>query len=176
MTEALEVRESRPSDLPVLETLYSTAFPDEDLLQLLRDLLGEKSGVLSLVGLADNAVVGHVAFTLCNLVKRPEAIALLGPLAVTPERQRQGVGSALVRAGLSNIENSAALVCVLGDPAYYGRFGFTQEEHIAPPYPLPDAWQSAWQSLRLTQDAPPLSGTLIVPVPWRHQALWAPSD
>jgi hypothetical protein len=43
-------------------------------------------------------------------------------------------------------------VLVLGDPAYYGRFGFAKETAIQPPYPLPEAWDGAWQSLVLNQN------------------------
>ena len=65
-------------------------------------------------------------------------------------------------------------VCVLGDPAYYGRFGFEPDDRVAPPYPLPQEWRSAWQSLSLCGNDRPARGTLSVPPPWRQPALWAP--
>jgi putative acetyltransferase len=79
-----------------------------------------------------------------------------------------------VRAGLERMRGAGvARALVLGDPAYYGRFGFAPDRAIAPPYELPAAWQDAWQSLALDDDAPPLAGTLTVPPPWRHPALWS---
>lgn len=61
---------------------------------------------------------------------------------------------------------------VLGDPAYYGRFGFSQENNILPPYPLPAAWASAWQSKSLIDGAATVEGPLTVPEPWQDPALW----
>ena len=175
MTERIEIRDSLPDDLGSLETLYPDAFPDEDLLPLVKELQSEASGVVSLVGLVDRAVAGHVIFTTCGIAASPEKVALLGPLAVAPARQRQGIGNALVRAGLGRMEDAGATrVYVLGDPAYYGRFGFAPDACVAPPYPLPEQWRSAWQSLSLGGDKPDFHGKLSVPQPWRRQDLWAP--
>ena len=175
MTDRIEIRESRPSDLAAIETLYPDAFPDEDLLPLVRDLLKEEAIVLSLVGLAEGALAGHVVFTDCGLAGRPDKAALLGPLAVSSARQRQGIGSALVRAGLQRLEAAGThQVFVLGDPAYYRRFGFAPDDGVAPPYPLPEEWRGAWQSLSLGAGKALLQGALSVPQPWRRRALWAP--
>ncbi|MHA1189117.1 MAG: GNAT family N-acetyltransferase, partial [Alphaproteobacteria bacterium] len=65
-------------------------------------------------------------------------------------------------------------VYVLGDPAYYRRLGFESEDSVKPPYPLPEEWRGAWQSLGLGAGKPPLRGKLSVPQPWRQRALWAP--
>ncbi len=175
MTDQLEIRESRPDDATGIEQLYPGAFPDEDLLPLVRELLGQESIVLSLVGIADQALAGHVLFTPCNLAEIPETVALLGPLAVAPAWQRQGVGTTLVGTGLQRLESAGmARVYVLGDPAYYSRFGFAPDAGVKPPYPLPEAWRDAWQSLGLRGDKTPLSGQLSVPPPWRRRALWGP--
>ena len=175
MTDDMEIRESVPDDIAALEELYPGAFPDEDLLPLLRDLLKESRNVLSLVGIADGALAGHVIFTTCGVAGRTDKVVLLGPLAVAPAWQRQGIGGALVRAGLQRVKaDEAVRVFVLGDPAYYGRFGFQPDDRVAPPYPLPEAWRGAWQSLGLRGGDPPLSGELSVPRPWRQPALWAP--
>ncbi|HMA15635.1 MAG: GNAT family N-acetyltransferase [Bacteroidota bacterium] len=169
------VRESRSDDAAALEKLYPEAFPNEDLLPVVRALLSEGPAVLSLVATAGQTLVGHVAFTTCSVEGSSQRYAMLAPLAVTPGRQRQGIGSALVREGLRRLEaGGTAQVHVLGDPAYYGRFGFTADEDVAPPYPLPPEWKGAWQVLRLRDDAPPARGTLTVPPLWRQPALWAP--
>lgn len=175
MTESLEIRESLPNDLVAIEELYPDAFPDEDLLPVVRGLLSEGPTVLSLVGIADGALVGHVIFTTCGLAGTTDAVALLGPLGVASARQGQGIGSALVRAGLQRMDQAGTKqVYVLGDPAYYSRFGFEPDDGVAPPYPLPEDWRPAWQSLGPKNGKPALRGQLSVPQPWRKRAYWAP--
>jgi putative acetyltransferase len=173
MIDDIEIRESLPNDRAAIETLYPDAFPDEDLLPLVRDLLSNEASGLSLVALVDRALVGHVIFTACGIAKRAEKVALLAPLGVATKWHRRGIGGALVRAGLDRLNtDGVAQVYVLGDPAYYGRFGFEREDGVVPPYPLPEEWQGAWQSLRLREVGPPLQGELSVPRPWRQAALW----
>ena len=175
MMEEIEIRESLSGDVGSIERLYPAAFPDEDLLPLVRDLLEEGPAVLSLVALVDEALAGHIMFTDCGLAGQPGTVSLLAPLAVAPAHQQHGIGSALVRAGLRRAKDSGALrACVLGDPAYYGRFGFRPETDVTPPYDLPAAWREAWQSLGLTETGQPARGRLVVPPPWRRPALWLP--
>ena len=175
MTDGLEIRESLPGDIASLEMLYPDAFPDEDLLPLLRALLKEEASVLSLVGMEGHALVGHVIFTHCDVAGSTEKVALLGPLAVDSQRQRGGIGSALVRTGFERLKrDGVAWVYVLGDPAYYGRFGFEPEEEVGPPYALPEEWRGAWQSIPLRDGQSPLRGKLSVPPPWQQPALWGP--
>jgi len=175
MSKEIEVRESLPTDISLIERLYPDAFPDEDLLPLVQELLREEQDVLSLVAVLDRTLAGHVIFTMCGIAARPDEVALLGPLAVAPKMQRRGIGSALVREGLQRLKTEGALqVQVLGDPAYYGRFGFEPDDGVIPPYPLPKEWLTAWQSIGLRDGKPALRGTLSVPPPWRQPALWAP--
>ncbi len=116
-----------------------------------------------------------MVFTACSLGGYPDAFALLGPLAVAPALQKAGIGSALVRNGLDLMAAAGVRgVFMLGDPGYYGRFGFKADARIAPPYPLPDAWRTAWQSIALDRDGDAPAGTLKVPEPWRQPALWGP--
>lgn len=169
------IRNSTPADLGAIEALYPEAFPDEDLLPLVRDLLGESSETLSLVAAVDSSLVGHVVFTTGSIEGHGSTVALLGPLAVSPASQRQGIGSALVREGLQRLGcASVGLILVLGDPAYYSRLGFEAERRVVTPYELPAEWRDAWQSLPLGKVAAPASGKLILPRPWQNSALWAP--
>jgi putative acetyltransferase len=86
--------------------------------------------------------------------------------------QRKGWGGALVREGLVRLRNQSVTgVLVLGDPAYYGRFGFQAEPDIAPPFPLPQEWAGAWQSLPLGKE-PLGEGPLKVPQVWHDPKLW----
>lgn len=167
------IRQARPADAPAIEQLYRDAFPEEDLLPLVRDLAASDAVVF--VAVVDGALAGHAAFAPCSVDHGPQTVALLGPVAVAPRLQGQGLGSAIIRAGTEHARHAGvAHVYVLGDPAYYGRFGFSQEDNVAPPYPLPEEWREAWQSLRLSDEAPPLQGKLTVPQAWRHEALWLP--
>ena len=175
MNRTFDIRESQPNDLALLETLYPAAFPEEDLLPLVRELHGKEPQAFALVAVADGVLLGHVVFTICGFAGSDEKLALLGPLAVAPARQRQGLGKALVQAGLKRLEESGTRrVYVLGDPGYYGRFGFAADHRVAPPYPLPKEWREAWQSLGLQGDASSLTGELQVPQSWRQPALWGP--
>ncbi|MEL6279823.1 MAG: GNAT family N-acetyltransferase, partial [Pseudomonadota bacterium] len=96
----LDIRESQHSDHAMITGLYPVAFPEEDLLAVVRALLGASEGVLSLVAIKGFEFVGHVAFTDCKIDGARAKVAMLAPLAVAPAFQRQGVGSALVRSGL----------------------------------------------------------------------------
>ena len=171
--ENFDVRRAERSDLPAIESLYPQAFPDEDLLPLVRELADAPDMTVTLVGTVDSEISAHAVFTLCGVEGNEINAALLGPLAVEPEWQRQGIGSALVRDGLERLRaEDVSLVCVLGDPAYYGRLGFTTERRVDAPYALPVQWTDAWQSQYL-DDAPQCSGKLIVPQQGRKPELWS---
>jgi len=171
----IAIRESCADDVGFLDRLYPAAFPDEKLLPLVHALLAGEPEPLSLLAFTGGKPAGHVLFTLCGITRTPARAALLGPLAVAPDRQRQSIGSALIRDGLERLAQAGVkYVCVLGDPAYYGRHGFEPEPAIAPPYPLPEDWRAAWQSLSLNSAPKPPTETLIVPVVWMQPALWRP--
>ena len=175
MTGHIEIRESRSGDIAALEALYPAAFPDEDLLPVVRSLLEDPTVVDSYLGCVGDDLAGHVFFTSCSLPGTREKLSLLGPLAVAPERQRAGVGAALVRYGLDRQKQAGVTrVLVLGDPKYYGRFGFTMETDIQPPYAIPAEWREAWQSLLLTDGGEGRAGVLNVPGPWQEERYWAP--
>ncbi len=171
----LEIRESTPGDSKAIESLYPEAFPDEDLLPLVRQLLADKKIASSVVACSDAHILGHAIFTNCHVPESNTPAALLGPLVVDTRRQKQGIGSAILRHGLLRMRRSGVCqVFVLGDPAYYQRIGFARELAVKPPYPLPAAWDGAWQSQTLGDPGMPGAGTLSVPKPWRSSALWAP--
>ncbi len=174
------VRESEPQDITAIEALYPAAFPDEDLQPLVRELLAAAPVRLSLVATVERKIVAHVVFSTCGIEASDDKAALLGPLAVAPDWQRRGVGTAIVREGLRRLrEDGFARVFVLGDPGYYGRLGFLPERRIVAPYlppadTLPEEWRDAWQSMSLGTDEPASPGTLQVPEPWRKPELWLP--
>ena len=172
--DEVTIRSSRPGDLTGIEQLYPAAFPDEDLLPLVKGLLGNPDVVLSLVATVESQLVGHVAFTTCGVEGSDVNVALLAPLAVAPAVQRQGIGTALVQAGLRRLETAGVTnVFVLGDPAYYGRHGFEPEPLVETPLPIPGEWREAWQSIKLADTAAPGPGRLFVPEVWMRPELWS---
>ena len=171
----MEIHQSTNHDFEAIEALYKAAFPEEDLLPLVRGLLNDPSLLYSLVASERESLLGHIAFTRCSLEEKNHSIALLGPLAVTPQSQGRGVGTALINKGLEMLrEDRVEQVQVLGDPNYYGRFGFRADAKVLPPYQLPEEWLGAWQSIQVVPDDKPLMGQLIVPSPWAPKNLWLP--
>lgn len=175
MSAAHEIRESTANDQAAIESIYPEAFPDEDLVAIVHDLLQDEPIRLSLVATDGEQILGHVIFTQCGLEGGDAKAALLAPLAVKPGYQRQGIGSAIVRDGMKRLKSRGiAYVFVLGDPAYYSRLGFDADEGVVPPYELPAEWAGAWQSQRLDANEEKTVGQLLVPAQWQRRELWAP--
>ena len=175
MTSKLAIRETTPGDIVQVLALYPQAFPEEELRPVVLTLLKEGPEVLSLAAFDGNALVAHVLFTICGTEEWDRTGALLAPLGVTPLRQRQGLGSSLVLAGLERLEKRGIKqVFVLGDPAYYQRFGFLPERQVLAPYPIPEEWVHAWRSMPLSAGEPLAAGWLLLPEPWMEPALWGP--
>lgn len=95
-----------------------------------------ESGALfiSLVAEVEKHVVGHIAFSPVTIDNQKCGWFGLGPLSVEPKYQGKGIGSALVRNGIRDLQESGANGCVLvGDPAYYNRFGFVAQKNLSIP-------------------------------------------
>ncbi len=104
---------------------------------------------LSLVAVDDDAVVGHVVVSRAHVEDHPALC--LGPLSVLPARQRGGVGTALMHAVLGAADAlGEPLVALLGDPAYYRRFGFTPAQAAGVVAPDP-AWGDYFQVRTLSR-------------------------
>lgn len=101
----------------------------------LNDALREAGALLlSLVAEDEGEVVGHAAFTAAVSPNGESGWYVLGPIAVAPQRQRQGIGGHLINAGLQELAARNARGCVvLGDTAYYPQFGFDPRPDLAPP-------------------------------------------
>ena len=120
------IRAEKENDRAVVYRINTAAFETRAEAELVETLRECVQPLISLVAEVDAAVVGHIMFSPVSISADPRLRLMgLAPMAVAPAYQRQGIGSALVRAGL---ERCKALACsavvVLGHPAYYPRFGF----------------------------------------------------
>ena len=121
------VRGEEPRDWYDVYELNASVFETKAEAELVNALRAQAAPVVSLIAELDGALVGHVMFSPVALLGH-SGLNLMGlaPMAVTQRHQREGIGSALVRAGLQRCkELGAGAVVVLGHAAYYPRFGFT---------------------------------------------------
>jgi putative acetyltransferase len=152
----MKIRAERAGDEPAISRLVTAAFAvaehsdgtEASIVDRLR-----KAGALtkSLVAEEDGCIVGHIAFSPVTIDGRVVGWFGLGPVAVQPQRQGDGIGSALIRDGLEQLKQSGAAGCVLvGAPTYYGRFGFAADDSLI--YPgLPAEY---FQALSFTGEMP----------------------
>ena len=124
----LQLRPETGEDRDAIRRVNELAFERPDEARLVDMLREAATPFLSLVAEDDGAIVGHICFTPVTVEREDGGTAhLLGlaPMAVLPERQNQGIGSQLVRAGLDACRDAGyGAVVVLGHPDYYPRFGF----------------------------------------------------
>jgi len=163
------VRRERPADHDAVREIHRAAFGggDDVVEARLVDELREDAGYLpqfSLVAEDGGELIGHVIATRGRLEPLGIPALGLGPLGVRPGHQRRGVGTALVHALVAVAEaGDERLIALLGDPGYYGRFGFVRstELDVEPPDP---AWGEHFQVRLLT--GPPVSGTFRYAAPF----------
>jgi putative acetyltransferase len=126
------IRPESPEDVEAIRRVNIEAFKDHPLSQQTEHLIVEALRAaaaleISLVAELDGSVVGHIAFSQARIGDTASGWYLLGPVAVLPDFQGQGIGRALVEAGIGALRSREANGCVLvGDPALYTRFGFEQ--------------------------------------------------
>lgn len=126
-SQSMEIRPEQPDDVAAVRRVNEAAFGRPDEANLVDRLRERATTYLALVAVDGGDVIGHIAFSRITMRPPQPALSTLGlaPMAVLPARQRSGVGSALVRAGLAACRQAGAdAVFVLGHPTYYPRFGF----------------------------------------------------
>ena len=127
------IREERHSDVASIRAVNLAAFETTTEADLVNALRERATTLVSLVAEEDATIIGHILFSPVTLANEP-GISLMGlaPMAVVPPRQRQGVGSRLVREGLERCRQlNAVAVVVLGHPDYYPRFGFSPASRLS---------------------------------------------
>lgn len=152
----MTIRNEQSQDIEAISRLTEAAFRNEEysshtehfIVNALRRT-GQLS--ISLVAAEHDEILGHVAISPVSISSGVTGWYGLGPISVRPDRQGKGIGSALMRAALQQLRQQGAAGCVvLGDPAYYGRFGFKAH----PGLELPDVPPEYFQALSFTGELP----------------------
>jgi len=148
------IRLEHEGDAAAISGVHLTAFDTPSEAALVDALRDQGASVVSLVAVDADVVVGHILFSPVTVDGGGSRILGLAPMAVRPERQRQGIGSALVRAGLeASRRGGAAAVVVVGHAAFYPRFGFVPASRfgLRCEYDVPD---DVFMALELVSGAP----------------------
>jgi putative acetyltransferase len=135
----LVVRNERPGDQEAISRVTRDAFRShahsDQTEHLIVDALRDAGALtVSLVAERAGEIVGHIAFSPVTISDGSEMWFGLGPLSVLPRHQRQGIGKLLIHTGLAALREKGASGCVLvGEPAYYKRFGFVNDPELTFP-------------------------------------------
>ncbi|MDK2595437.1 GNAT family N-acetyltransferase [Pseudoalteromonas obscura] len=130
------IRDEQPHDAEHIESLTQAAFSEVTYSNqcehfVIRALRQANALTISLVAEYEGAVIGYVAISPVVLSDNQNGWFGLGPVAVSPAQQGQGIGSLLINKALEVLKHTHAKGCVvLGDPAYYSRFGFVTNEKL----------------------------------------------
>jgi putative acetyltransferase len=148
------VRAADDGDAPAIREIHCAAFPTSAEADLVERLQRDGDAILSLVAERDGRAGGHVLLSRMRVEGdgRDYRALGLGPVAVRPALQRCGLGSALIRAALAEANAAGEeLIFLVGDPAYYRRFGFAAETAapFASPYAGPYLMALALSDLQL---------------------------
>jgi putative acetyltransferase len=150
------VRAERHGDEAAIAEVTRRAFehhPHSDQTEHLIVERLRKQGALeiSLVAELDEQIVGHIAFSPIGMSGGASGWFGLGPVSVEPEHQGQGIGRALIEAGLSQLRQQRAAGCVvMGDPGFYQKFGFLHQIQLK----LPDCAPQYFLALGLQGPVP----------------------
>lgn len=129
LSVSIRVRKEEPQDRAAVFAVNEAAFGRADEARLVERVRASDAFIpeLSLVAELNGELVGHALFSRVHLVDADhrEPLLGLGPIAVRPEYQRQGIGGALIREGVRlATEMGERAVALIGHPTYYPRFGF----------------------------------------------------
>jgi putative acetyltransferase len=130
MTLEINIRSETSDHIAAIAEVTAAAFQTLEISNhteqfIIEALRAAKALTLSLVAVVDGRVVGHIAFSPVTISDGTQDWYGLGPVSVLPEYQRQGIGKALIREGLSRLKSMQARgCCLVGHPEYYKKFGF----------------------------------------------------
>jgi putative acetyltransferase len=150
------IRPEEPRDVPAIELVTIQAFklaPHTDHTEqfIVRELRLANALTVSLLAEANEQIVGHVAVSPVQISNGADSWFGLGPISVLPAHQGQGIGTQLMEAAIQKLQARSAKGCVvLGDPNYYGRFGFAPVAGLV----LLGAPAEYFQAMSLNSDIP----------------------
>jgi len=136
----IEIREERPGDVAAIHDLNQRAFGQDQESNIVDALRSNGAALLSLVATLNDRVVGHILYSPLSVGGEATGAAL-GPMAVLPEHQCQGIGSKLVEVGNRKLKDAGCpFIIVVGHANYYPRFGFrpTSAHGIRCEWEVPD--------------------------------------
>ena len=166
MLPALWIRQERPDDAEAVFAVIEAAFGDRSVAEF-AERIRESGGhvpELAFVAEEDGELVGHTMLSYVAVEGLDRKLLILTPMSVRPDRQRTGVGRALVQAALADADarNEPLILCE-GVPAYYTRFGFRSATALGlerPDERIPDA---AWMAVPLRAYDPAINGRVVYP-------------
>lgn len=151
-------------ELAIIRAINDAAFGGRYESALVDQLRADGHALLALVAEDDSRLVGHIMFSRMGIETAAGSIpaVALAPVAVLPEYQRQGIGARLIESGLDLLRNRGEkIVIVVGHPAYYPRFGFSNDKASALASPFPaEAFMALELSPKALQD---VRGKVIYP-------------
>jgi putative acetyltransferase len=157
----MHIRSETSSDEEAISALITTAFLEAehsggDEAEIVEALRRAGKLAVSLVATQDQSILGHVGFSPVLINGKDLGWFGLAPVAVMPGHQRKGIGTALIKAGLTTLNEKGASGCVvLGEPAYYSRFGFIADPALQLPGIPPEYF------LRVALREQPCSGKVL---------------
>ena len=120
------IRDEVPSDWVAIRRVHDLAFCSGGEGKVVDELRKANEAAVSLVAEGEGQIIGHV---LLSRIKAPMRALALGPIAIHPEFQGRGIGSSLIREGVTRAKDCEwEIIFVLGSPTYYGEFGFNIED------------------------------------------------
>ena len=144
----MEIRPEHPGEEQAVAALIDAAFASAEHssgteAEIVDRLRADGALTISLVAVDDERIVGHVAYSPVTIDGNDRGWFGLGPVAVDPRHQCYGIGRHLIERGLNELRVAGAAGCVvLGEPDYYGRFGFNADGRLTFPGPPPHYFQA----------------------------------
>ena len=168
MNASVRIRQEYPPDRDAIWRVNQEAFGGSAEADLVDALRNGGFAAVSLIAEVDGRIVGHIMFSEVTIQtnKVPFEILSLAPMAVLPRFQRQGIGSALVEAGIEECRKLGySSIVVLGHPEFYPRFGFSSD--LASRLSCPFGSGEAWMALELVPGAlEGVTGMVQYPAPF----------
>jgi putative acetyltransferase len=120
----IEIRDEQTGDEAAIREVHRRAFGGDEECRIVDALRASGGALVSLVATVNGRVVGHILYSPA-WVGADALGAALGPMAVVPEHQRQGIGTTLVEVGIKRLRTAGCpFIAVVGHADYYPRFGF----------------------------------------------------